>query len=261
MKSIKWSLLLIAALSLSGTARSQNGSATDSPQEEGSTGSKIKVNIGADIMSRYIWRGTDYGNSPSIQSTLSLSAGDAEVGCWSSVATHGFYKEIDLYAKYTYNRISVILTDYYIPSANGDPASPDVRYFVYDDKKTAHTLEASLLYKGEEKFPFWILGGVFFYGNDKRWGHDAGKDTTNKTYYSSYFEAGYTFSVQENSIDLFLGFTPIACAYGDHRGIVNAGITGTRKIKISNDFELPVKGSLIFNPQASTAYFVFGITL
>jgi hypothetical protein len=106
-----------------------------------------------------------------------------------------------------------------------------------------------------------LLGCVFFYGNDKRWGCDIKKDTTCQTYYSSYFEAGYTFAIQENSADLFLGFTPTAGAYGNTLGVVNIGITGYRKIKISNDFELPLKTSLIFNPQSSNVFFVFGITL
>ena len=253
MKSTLFRLFLAAILLSPGSIRPQDASDKD--------GSKIKVNVGADIMSRYVWRGTDYGNAPSIQSTLSVSSGNLELGCWSSVATHGFYKEIDLYAEYAYNKFSVLFTDYYIPSTAGGSSSPDNRYFVYGNKKTAHTLEGSLTYKGDEKCPFWVLGGIFFYGNDKRWGYDAGKDTTNNTYYSSYVEAGYTFTMHENSIDLFIGFTPKAGAYGDDTGIINMGITGTRPIKISQDFTLPVKGSLIFNPQASAAYFVFGISL
>jgi hypothetical protein len=229
-------------------------------QENLST-SSVKLNLGSDLMSRYIWRGTDYGNSPSIQPTLSLSVKNFKIGCWSSIATNSFYKEIDLYAKYTLKNVSITFTDYYIPLSNGIPASPDMRYFIYDDKKTSHTFEPSILYKVSDKFPLWILGGVFVYGNDKRWGYDAKKDSTEKTYYSSYFEAGYTFKIKENNVDLFIGGTPAAGAYGNTGGIINIGVTGYRKIKISNDFELPVKGSLIFNPQSSNVYFVFGITI
>lgn len=226
-----------------------------------STGSAINLNVGSDIVSRYIWRGTDYGDSPAIQPTLSVSAYNFEIGCWGSIATNSFYEEIDLYAKYTLKNFSLIFTDYYIPSVNGTPSSPDTRYFTYDDETTAHSFEGSLLYKGGESFPVWLLGGVFFYGNDKRWGYDAEKDSTNQTYYSSYFEAGYTFSIKQNSADLFIGFTPDAGAYGNTMGIINIGVTGYRKIKITDDFELPVKGSLIFNPQSSNVFFAFGITL
>jgi hypothetical protein len=225
------------------------------------TNSKVKLNVNADIVSRYYWRGSDYGNSPAIQPTLSLTANNFEVGCWGSVSTISFYKEIDLYAKYTYKKFTLILTDYYVPSVNGTSSSPDTRFFTYKDKTTAHSLEASLLFKGGEKLPLWLLGGVYFYGNDKRWGYNASMDADEKTYYSSYFEAGYTFAVQDNSIDVILGITPSAGAYGNKAGVVNIGFSGMRKIKITENFELPLKASLFFNPQASTAFFILGITL
>lgn len=221
----------------------------------------LNIVVGADIMSRYIWRGTDYGDSPSIQPTLAITINNFELGCWSAIATNNNYKEIDIYAKYTLKKFSITLTDYYIPFANGIASSPDNRYFVYGNKKTAHTLEASLQYKAGEKFPLWVTGGVFFYGNDKRWGYDAGKDTTDRTYYSSYVEVGYTFTKKENSADIFVGFTPTAGAYGSKLGFVNIGVTGYKKIKITDEFSLPVKASLIFNPQTSAAFFAFGITL
>ncbi len=221
----------------------------------------VKLNVGADLMSRYIWRGTDYGSSPSIQPTLSLSIGNFEIGAWGAIAAFSFYKEVDLYAKYSYKNLSVAVTDYYIPSVTGGPASPDIRYFIYDDATTSHTLEGTLQYKRTAKFPFWVLGSAYFYGNDKRWGYDVKKDTTDKTYYSSYFEAGYAFNIKGYGLDLFLGFTPTAGAYGNTLGVVNTGITGYRKIQITDRFELPVKASLVFNPQASAVHFMFGVTL
>jgi hypothetical protein len=221
----------------------------------------IKLNIGADVMSRYVWRGSDFGQSPSIQPTLSLSIENFEIGSWGAIATNGLYTEVDLYAKYTLKWFTIAVTDYYIPSLNGTPASPDTRYFIYDDKETAHSLEGSLMFKGGEKFPMWALGGVFFYGNDKRWGYDAGKDSTDKTYYSSYLEIGYPFTIKETGIDIFAGFTPGAGAYGNTLGVVNIGFTGYRKIQITDKFGLPLKATLMFNPQSSNVHFAFGITL
>ena len=261
-KFVKTSLHLVFALLLfSAASAQQNNSVNDSLKVKDSTDSKVKLNIGTDIMSRFIWRGSDYGNSPSIEPTLSLSLSNFEVGCWSSIATSSFYKEIDMYAKYTYKSVSFLFTDYYVPLVNNTPASPDIRYFNYDDKKTAHYFEGSLIYKGGNNFPLWLLGGIFLYGNDKRWGYNVQKDSLCKTYYSSYLEAGYTFNIKENSADLFVGFTPSAGAYGNTMGVVNIGITGYRKIRFSKDLELPVKASLIFNPQKSDIFFAFGITL
>jgi hypothetical protein len=254
MRKQLYFFLLLFMITLAGYAQSD------------STSHRCKIpfalNVGTDIMSRYVWRGTDFGNSPSIQPTLSFSVGNFEVGAWGAIATNSFYKEIDLYAKYSLKNFSVTFTDYYVPSVTaGVPSSPDTRFSIYHDKLTCHSLEGSLQYKRTEKIPLWISGSVFFYGNDKRWGYDAKKDTTDKTYYSSYFEAGYSFRIKKNTADVFVGFTPMAGAYGNTAGVVNAGITGSRRIQITDEFAIPVKASLIVNPQTSNIYFLFGITL
>ena len=49
--------------------------------------------------------------------------------------------------------------------------------------------------------------------------------------------------------------------YGTGAGLVNLGITGTRNIKISDQFELPVRSSLVVNPQAQKIFLVLGVTL
>ncbi|MBI3259867.1 MAG: hypothetical protein HYZ54_10395 [Ignavibacteriae bacterium] len=262
LKFIKQSLLLVSLLLLSThTVLSQNSKDTSSVAAKDASQSDLKLNVTSDVMSRYIWRGTDYGDSPSIEPTISLSLPNLEIGFWGSIATNSNYKEIDLYLKYTYKTITGIFTDYCIPYANGGAfASPNIKYFNYNDKTTCHVFEGSLLFKGGDNFPLWLQGNIFFYGNDKRWGYDPEKDVVSKTYYSSYFEVGYSFPIQGNTADVFIGFSPIAGYYGNTLGVVNLGITGNRKIKISQDFELPVKASLIFNPQSSICYFVFGMT-
>ncbi len=222
----------------------------------------LSLNLTADVMNRYIFRGTDFGDSPSLQPCLSLKTGNFEIGYWGAISLTEFYQEIDLYMKYSIAGFSVYLTDYYIPYAVKDvPASSDIRYFTFDDKKTAHTLEAALEYQFPESFPLKLYGSVLFFGNDKRWGYDAEKDLKEDNYYSSYFEISYPFEISGNNLNVFLGLTPQSGAFGNDFGVVNFGFTGTKNIKISNDFELPVKSSVIFNPQASKVFFVFGITI
>ncbi len=255
VKRLKLVLLFSCLIPLCsvGNAQENSGSAN--------SGKKLKLNLGADLVSRYVWRGTDFGNSPAIQPTLSLSGKNLEIGCWSSVSTNNSLREIDLFAIYSIRNFSLMVTDYYVPETNGLPAAPDIRYFAFNDKNTAHSLEASLQYKGDENFPISLIGGVFVYGNDKRWGYDSSKDSTSATYYSTYFEAGYTLVLQDNNLDFFVGITPGAGAYGPRAGFVNLGITAYRTIRISETFELPVKGSLVLNPQASNVFFVLGITI
>jgi hypothetical protein len=235
--------------------KSQNQEDSDSSK------TKIKLDINADLVSRFIWRGNDYGNSPAIQPYLNLVTGNFELGCWGSVATNSSYTEIDIIAKYTYKKYSLAITDYFVPETAESSYLINNNFFNFKDKTTVHTFEVALAYKGDEKLPLSLMTAVYIYGNDKRWGYDLDKDNKEKTYYSSYFEASYGFKIQENTLDIFAGFTPFAGAYGHKAGIVNLGITANRKIKISDHFEIPLKANLIFNPLASTAYFVLGITL
>ena len=245
---------------------------------------KAKVNIGADIMSRYVWRGTDFGASPSIQPTFSVSKGAFEIGYWGAYATNSDYTETDLYLKANVGSFSLMISDYFIPSGANDFV--DSRYFFFSNKNeinidpatgsptdqyTVHALEGAISFNGTDKIPISLLVGTFFYGNDK-----IAEDTVFvdgaiskinfKNQYSTYVELGYSFSVGENDVDLFLGMTPSASIYstplysGDF-AVVNCGISGARNIKITDNFDLPLKASIIANPQASTIFFVFGITL
>ena len=47
------------------------------------------VGFGADVVSRYVWRGTDFGNAVSVRPGMSYSTGSVEGGAWSSWAING----------------------------------------------------------------------------------------------------------------------------------------------------------------------------
>jgi hypothetical protein len=223
----------------------------------------LKPELGCDIVSSYIWRGSAVYSalgdqnvlSPSFQPGFSLNFKGFELGTWGSVDFTGTYKELDYYLGYSLKGFTATFTDYYWAS---DWITDN--YFEYQSDSTSHFLEASLSYKGE-KIPFSILVATMFYGADKRF------EDPSKNNYSTYIEAGYTFSIQEYKLDLFLGVTPMDGLYGDGYGgkdgfaVVNAGVSGSRAIEITEKFSLPVKASVIANPQAGKLFLVFGITL
>jgi hypothetical protein len=245
----------------------------------------FKLNVSADFVSRYVWRGMDYGNSPSIQPTLSFNLGDFELGYWGAVALINNYVESDLYMKYSLKGFSLTLYDYYIPALSTE--LHDNRYsfckspskIEFDTttgknltKSTTHTIEAYLQYKGPEKFPISVLLGTYIYGNDKTAVDSVFTDSkllrsvNFKNRYSSYIELGYSFAIKEYNFEVFAGATPFSSVYSKpaYEGgfaVVNMGITGYRNIKITEKFDLPIKASVIFNPQASDIFFVFGLTL
>lgn len=207
-----------------------------------------KFDLGADFVSRYVWRGSDYGNSPSIQPYANYSIGGLKAGLWGAYATNADFQEIDLILSYTFKEtFSVVLTDYFLPNGTNFRNN----FFCYSEDSTGHLLEVALTFEGTAKLPFYASVNYNFYGADpeKSW----------------YFELGYSGNFEEIEYDLFVGATPGAGVYmpdgSDGFHVVNVGATLTKNIRISDGFSLPVSGSLILNPQSEGLFFVLGLKI
>lgn len=237
-------------------------------QSEKQPSNPAQFGLGADLVSRYIWRGKDYGNSPAIQPNVSFSYAGLKIGVWGSYAivSHepaGTYAEIDPYISYTWKWFTLGVTDYFFP--NGNTPNENNNYFNYKSETTGHTFEGCLTFTGPEKFPLTVYIGTHFYGADKGKHINGGfePDTTNSTNnYSTYFEISYPFTVKGIGVKPFVGAIPFGSGwYGPYGGVVNAGFTLSKSIKITDKYELPVFTSLIANPQAQNLFLVFGISL
>lgn len=242
-----------------------------------STQNNINLSTGASIMSRYVWRGTQFGgNSPSIQPSLNVTYKNLTLGAWGAYSTGGVHasQEMDLSLSYSFlNNFSAVITDYYFPTDTGN-----YNYLGYDDK-TGHIFELGLSYSGN-KIPITISAYVNFAGNDAPTYYDDVKDTANFNkksgiQYSNYFEIAYNNTLKNNiSYNIFLGFTlnnPKAKNdktgfigeqgfYGNGPGVVNMGVTVNKSIKITNKYSLPITTSFIINPQAEKVFLIFGLS-
>ena len=224
--------------------------------------SKSKLDISADIMSRYIWRGRNLGGaSPSIQPNLKYSFGNFAIGAWGAYSlSHAItQQETDLYASYTIaSLVSITATDFFFTHEDSLPN----HYFNYNEDKTGHVIEVSAKFLGTEEVPISLMVATNVYGADP-------KKLDGDNMYSTYIELGYSFKVKENSCNAFLGFTTNkpktekgeSGYYGNGPGVVNLGITAIRNIRITDSFSLPLSASLITNPQAENIFLVFGISL
>ncbi|RUA24066.1 MAG: hypothetical protein DSY76_08460 [Bacteroidetes bacterium] len=273
-------LLFIIGLSVFSTPKliAQSQDSTQTQATEASSQSQW-IDLSCDLMSRYMWRGTQFGgNSPSIQPGIELNYKNFTLGTWGAYSTGGVHasQELDLYASVNLfkDMFTVIVTDYYFPS---DTANYD--YLGYDSK-TGHVLEGGLIFNGTKKIPITFSAYVNFYGHDaKRMGDNPADTTTfNKDIglqFSNYFELGYTKTLK-GGIDFqaFLGFTlsnPKAADssigymgeqgfYGDAPGIVNVGFTVSKGVKITKSYSLPLTASFIVNPNAKSVHLVFGLS-
>ena len=201
-----------------------------------------QFSLGVDFNSRYVWRGFDFGNSPSIQPELTFSKGGFEIGAWAAYASNGNPSgtEIDWFASYTFETtagdFSVFVTDYTFPD---DP----VDYFSED----AHYVEVGLSFASEFKngVGYYLSGGLFVHNDDDN---------------SVYGELGLEFEVEDVLLTVFGGFSPTeSAAYGNTSfAFINTGISATKEVKLSEYVSVDVSTSLITNPHANTMFFVFG---
>ena len=227
--------------------------------------------FGADVVSRYIWRGVNLGdNTPSIQPAISLDFGSEKHAF--SIGTFGAYsiggqhlQEADLLVSYTFkDMIGITVTDYFFPFDNG--ISPS--YFDFKDQQTGHVFEGMVSFLGTEKIPFSLLFAMNFYGADARKINTDGSD--GGIMMSKYAELGYTKKYSNLEMNLFIGGTlddPNRSTgeigfYGNKSyGVINIGCKLAKEIKITNDFSLPVQTQFIVNPESERVFMVFGFSL
>jgi hypothetical protein len=267
-------ILLFMSITPLTPAYSQNDTLGSTKIGEEGKESCVSVNFGADLVSRYVWRGVDYGNSPAIQPNIYLKACGFKAGFWgsyafteysrrindSTVENMGNFAEFDFYVAYTYKYFTIMAYDFFLP--NGLDPNYGNKYYNFDPKTTGHTLELSLAFAGPAKFPLQLTVGTLVYGADK------GKDSAGvygygpDNNYSTYIEAAYPFSVKTVDLKVFVAGTPFGSSwYGPYAGITNVGLTASRPIPLSKSYSLPVFASIITNPQAQSVFFVFGISL
>ena len=224
------------------------------------TRQKDSLSIGADLMSRYIFRGMDIGASPSIQPNLTYTNGKFNVGLWGAYTLNKFEtQEADIFVTYNINdNFSLTLTDYFFPSETGS-----YNYFDYKKDTTGHLLEGNLTYAGNNKFPIQCMIAINFYGSDAiRLNNDGSKKDIQ---YSTYTEISYPFKYFKAFIgaNLTKAHTDLGETgfYGNDIGIVNLGLTAHKEVKVSPTYNLPMSLSFITNPQSGKVFLVLGLSL
>lgn len=224
-------------------------------------GEKIAVNTSVDLFNRYVWRGLDIANTPSIQPTLSVAYCGFELGTWGAYTMSNEASdsdEIDFWLSYTHafeNGVSItaVVTDYYFPNAGIDFFNFNDYDAVIDDTipdPGAHTVEIGLSFTGPESFPVTLSGYLNVH-------NDAGDNT--------YFQVDYPLTVNNTNLSFFCGVAGGSEDNPDYYGTdefaaINVGVTADRKIDVSESFSLPLSLSLIVNPKAEISYLLASVS-
>ena len=218
MKLIKNSIILSFAVVLSFTT-------TDLKAQD----------FGADVVSSYVWRGTQFGTGPVIQPwfTLPTITDALELGVWGSFPVAGGDQtyELDLYASYDFGPLALTVTNYTFPGATG----------AYGDDYGLFDGDLEVTASGS----IGAIGLTVGYFTDLE---------------ALYIEAGTTIA----GMDLAIGYGSDAAGafyVGDEdSGLVNVSLGGSKDIVITEDYSLPLFGSFIYNPTAEAAFMVVGVS-
>ncbi|MBL6592109.1 MAG: hypothetical protein ISQ41_01360 [Flavobacteriaceae bacterium] len=188
--------------------------------------------FGADVVSSYVWRGTQFGTGPHIQPWMELGSGAITGGIWGSFPTTGGDggHELDLWLSADLGPLALTVTNYSFPGVDGTyttggvfdgdlEVSGSTSLFDTVDLTVGYFTDLEALYI-EAGFPLGPVGVAVGYGSDGDGAFYAGGDS----------------------------------------GLVNLSFSGSKDIKITEDYSLPVFGSFIYNPDAESAFLVFGFS-
>lgn len=243
---MKKSSLIICAVLLASTTLAQE------PEKE----SGISFTGGADFVSSYVWRGVVLNSSPDVQPYLNFNAGNFSAGFWTSQSFDGKFKEFDLSASYKIGQFKVLVTDYF---SNTNSVEEPVEWSQWDNDSTSHALEASLNWNSD--FGLDASFNILFYGADKK--YDDNGESENA--YSTYFEAGYTKTVNEIDIRPYVGLTFSKTAwYGDCSAthgfnLVNLGVKASYELPLKEKISMPISVNFGYNPQSDDVAAFVGV--
>ena len=235
-------ILIIAACALSivGTTTAQEAE------------SSVSFETGFDAVSRYIWRGLQFSDSPNVQPYMSVGYKGLSLTGWGSYALGNNYAEIDLYLSYTTHGLTLSLNDYFTEDET-DLSSTNWRNWKAEE--TVHLVEACVSYTTlGENHPLTLTASTLIYGADDL-------DETAEQRYSTYFEASYPFALDDYEFALTLGGTATDTGYyASHAGVVNVGVAAVREIKVNEHFAIPLSLAMIYNPENDDSFFVLKLS-
>ena len=83
---------------------------------------QLLADFGADVVSSYVWRGTQFGQGMHIQPWMTVGNGGFEGGIWGSFPTTagGGGDELDLYVAYDFGPLAITITNYTFPDGTGN---------------------------------------------------------------------------------------------------------------------------------------------
>ena len=219
---------------------------------------KVEAVVGADFVSRYVWRGQHLGDV-SLQPTLGLSYKGLSLTAWGSVGLSepDDTEEFDLTLAYAAGGFNIGVTDYWFDT-------PESRYFSYGAHETSHVFEANI---GYDFGPVALQWYTNFAGN-------TGYRQNGAKAYASYFSisapfdfAGLGWKVTAGATpwqnDFYNGGSNSAHAIQAVNGfaVCEVSIRALKNFCILKEWQTSAYVQLTWNPTTEAAHLIAGICL
>ena len=235
----------------------------------------LKVSMGVDLVSRYMWRGSDHGDI-TLMPELDINWYGASLQLQGTAGLHKEdNKEINISLGYKYKFINAGLTDYWTSNSDFDGRS---LYMSWDPVKNSHQLEANI---GVDFGFLSVQAYTMIWGNDFKYKtlEDSENRTNGKRAFSTYIELQVPFYWKGIDWDLRAGVSPFESAYvvkeetvnertlrqRDHFyanqfSLIMVSARATKQFKIG-DVRTPVFAELHANPYLKRADFLVGVSV
>lgn len=250
-----------------------------------------KLHEVASLESSHLWRGLEVGDGLILNNDVSISDnnGHFKFGLWGGMAVDGDYKEADVYFNFNHSGFNVALWDLWNFS-KGIPGNG--KYFTWDARKTSHLTDLSISYDFNYAchFPLTLSWATLIQGRDRgsmsglgltKEEEKAEFGYTSQNVYSTFVQAAYRIYDDEHwavdaSVAAVFALNPYDKVedpvthekvkvennnlYGKSAGVNDVRLGLTYKLKIGK-WNMPVTGQMMWNPEASKAYFRASIVL
>ncbi len=246
-----------------------------------------KLHYNAGLETSHLWRGLEVGNGLIFNNDVSISDnnGHFKLGLWGGMSTDGDYKEADVYFNFNHSGFNLAVWDLWNFSA-GIPGNG--KYFTWAADRTSHLTDVAISYdfKPMCNFPLTLTWATLVQGRDRgnvdrytaegpgmRKGEIVAAERADaQNVYSTFVQAAYRLYEDEDwNVDASVGaafalnpydkkYGMDNNLYGKHAGVNDVRLGATYKLKIGK-YTLPVGGQMMWNPEASKAYFRATVTL
>ncbi len=219
------------------------------------TTSFAQLHFDATLATNHLWRGGEVASGLVITSSVSVTDSKERFtgGFWGGTNATGEYKEFNSFVSYTSDHVTVELWDTYNFSTFATYNNQE--FFNYNTSTTGRFLDATVKYRFDEEFPLHLSWSTILFGRDRN-----AENTENR--FSTYCYAEYPIYDQnswraDGGMGVAFALNPEgsrANFYGTQGGVVHVSLKITRKVRIVENYTLPISFLSVWNPQDNSAY-------